>query len=287
MSIELNSTIGRFTRRKQRTGNPSTKLRVGLIIAVTLILIVVINRLSGVGGGEVDVMSKRLPLFTDGHSLGTDHLGRDLLARLSASMLWSFSVALIGAVLSLTLGTTIGVLAASSTKISRTVLTRFIDLSISFPELILAVTIIALVGRGFLPLALTLGFVSWPHLARVVFAESLGLWTREFVMAARLAGVRPFRIILSHILPGLRSTILVMFAFIFADLLVAESGLSFLGVGALLGDPSLGNMLADGRRFIFSTPILMALPCLAVVLAVSSANLIGDGLSFKARKATR
>ncbi|HEX7405585.1 MAG TPA: ABC transporter permease subunit, partial [Candidatus Nanopelagicaceae bacterium] len=124
-------------------------------------------------------------------------------------------------------------------------------------------------------------------LARVVYAQTLSLWTREFVLAARLSGVRPVRIILSHILPGIRSTLLVMFAFIFADLLVAESGLSFLGIGALLGNPSLGNMLADGRRFIFSSPLLMLLPCIAVILAVTSANLIGDGLSSRSRSASR
>lgn len=287
MTTQLNSTIGRLTRKKALPGNSSTKLRVGVSIAGSLVVLAIGNQLFGSGGGEVDVISKRLPPFSPGHLLGTDQLGRDLVARLLASMLWSFSVGLLAAVIALTIGTSVGVLAASSTKIGRIILTRYIDLSISFPELILAITIIAVVGRGFFPIALTLGFVSWPHLARVVYAESLGLWTREFVLAARISGVRRTRIITSHILPGLRSTLLVMFAFIFADLLVAESGLSFLGIGALLGDPSLGNMLADGRRFIFSSPLLLLLPCMAVILAVSSANLIGDGLSSRARRASR
>lgn len=287
MTTQLNSTIGRLTRKKAFRGSSSTKLRVGLSIAGSLVVLAIGNQLFGSGGGEVDVVSKRLPPFTAGHLLGTDQLGRDLAARLLASMLWSFSVGLLAAVISLIIGTTVGVLAASTTKVGRVILTRYIDLSISFPELILAITIIAVVGRGFFPIALTLGFVSWPHLARVVYAESLGLWTREFVLAARISGVRPKRIITSHILPGLRSTLLVMFAFIFADLLVAESGLSFLGIGALLGSPSLGNMLADGRRFIFSSPLLLLLPCMAVILAVSSANLIGDGLSSRARRASR
>ncbi|MFA5919220.1 MAG: ABC transporter permease [Candidatus Nanopelagicaceae bacterium] len=286
MTVELDSTIGRMIRRRGAYANSSTKFKVGSCIGALLVLLAAGNQLFG-SAGEVDIASKRLPPLTDGHLLGTDHLGRDLLSRLLASMGWSFSIALLAAVISLTIGTTVGVLAASSTKIGRTILTRYIDLSISFPELILAVTIIAVIGRGFLPLTLTLGFVSWPHLARVVYAQTLGLWTREFVLAAKLSGVRPMRIILSHILPGLRNTLLVMFAFIFADLLVAESGLSFLGIGALLGDPSLGNMLADGRRFIFSSSLLMLLPCIAVILAVTSANLIGDGLSSRSKNATR
>jgi peptide/nickel transport system permease protein len=110
---------------------------------------------------------------------------------------------------------------------------------------------------------------------------------RDYVRAARLAGVTPLRILLTHVLPGLRHTIMVMWAFVFADLTVAESGLSFLGIGAPLGSPSLGNMLAAGRQYLVQAPQMVFVPAAAIVLAVTAANLIGDGMAARTRARMR
>jgi peptide/nickel transport system permease protein len=158
-------------------------------------------------------------------------------------------------------------------------LTRFVDLAVSLPYLVIAMVVVAIVGRGFWPLALTLGVVSWPVFARVVYAETLSLRTRQYVLAARLAGVTGGRVILSHVLPGLRPTLLVLCAFQFADMLIAESGLSFLGLGTPLGEPTWGNLLSSSRGYLVNAPWLLLGPGAAVALAIIAASLIGDGLS--------
>jgi peptide/nickel transport system permease protein len=163
----------------------------------------------------------------------------------------------------------------------RVVLSRIIDIGISFPYLIIAVTIVTVVGRGFWPLALTLGLVCWPTIARVVYAETLTLREREFVTAARLFGIGSFTSIFTHILPALRPTIQVVTAFTFADLLIAESGLSFLGLGAPLGTPTWGNMLNDSRTYMAEAPWMLLGPVVAIIVTIFAANLLGEGLNAR------
>ncbi len=138
--------------------------------------------------------------------------------------------------------------------------------------------IIAVAGHGFWALTLVLGLVAWVSFARVVFAETMAIKKREYITAARLLGIPGWRIVSTYVLRALRPTLTVMFAFIFADLLVAEAGLSFLGLGAPLGEPSWGNMLADSQANLFDAPWMMYAPAAAVVMTVLAANLIGDGL---------
>jgi peptide/nickel transport system permease protein len=226
-----------------------------------------------------DLAHRLAPLGTAGHALGTDQLGRDLLSRVLAGFGWSLGIGLIATTISAATGTALGVLTGWSGGLVRASLNRLIDLAISFPYLVTAVAVVAIVGRGFWPLALTLGLVSWPVFARVGYAETLGLRGRGYVLAARLAGVSPPRTLLTHVLPGLAPTILVMSAFQFADLLVAESGLSFLGLGAPLSTPTWGNLLADSRGYLVDAPRLMLVPAAAIVLSVLTASLIGDGLT--------
>lgn len=223
----------------------------------------------------------------DGHLLGTDQLGRDVWARVLAGFPRSLGVALLATSIGGLIGAAVGVYAGWTNGRVQLVIARFIDVGISFPYLVIAVTIIAVVGRGLLPLALTLGLVSWPTVARVIYAETLGLRTREYVMAARLAGVAPTRILLTHIVPGLRPTFLVLCAFQFADMLVAESSLSFLGLGAPLATPTWGNMLSDSRNYLSTAPWMMLAPAGAIVLAVITANTIGDGLAARSRARAR
>jgi peptide/nickel transport system permease protein len=163
----------------------------------------------------------------------------------------------------------------------RVILSRIIDIGISFPYLIIAVTIVTVVGRGFWPLALTLGLVCWPTIARVVYAETLTLREREFVTAARLFGIGSFTSIVTHILPALRPTIQVVTAFTFAELLIAESGLSFLGLGAPLGTPTWGNMLNDSRTYMAQAPWMMLGPVVAIIVTIFAANLLGEGLNAR------
>ncbi|MEO9220500.1 MAG: ABC transporter permease [Mycobacteriaceae bacterium] len=234
-----------------------------------------------------DSGSRLLGIGQSGHLLGTDAIGRDMLRWVIAGFAWTASVSAVGACIVGLIGTLLGVLAGASDGALRAVASRIIDISLSLPYLVIAVAVMAAVGRGFWPLSITLGVVAWPIFARVVYAETRGLMQREYVRAARLLGVSRLRILLAHILPGLRNTIMVMWAFVFADLLVAESGLSFLGIGAPLGSPSLGNMLADGRQYLVQAPHMVFIPAVVIVLAVTAANLIGDGVAARSRTRMR
>lgn len=276
--------VGRYARRAGRARRPlGPLLALGLGLAVILALVAVFaTALAPADPYATDLPDRLRAPGTAGHLLGTDQLGRDLLSRVLAGFPWSLGIGLVSTVVGAATGTVIGLVAGWSTGWPRIVLTRLVDLAISFPYLVAAIAIVALVGRGFWPLALTLGLVSWPIYARVVYAETLGLRTREYVLAARLVGASSPRILLTHVLPGLRPTLQVLCAFQFADMLVAESGLSFLGLGAPLGTPTWGNMLADSRGYLVDAPWLLLAPAAAIVLAVVAANLVGDGLSARA-----
>lgn len=228
-----------------------------------------------------DLLMRLQPPSLDGAWLGTDALGQDVYSRVIAGFRWSLGIASVGTLLGGFIGLTLGISAAWNRNRLRTVLSRIIDIGISFPYLIIAVTIVSVVGRGFWPLGLTLGLVCWPTIARVVYAETLTLREREYVTAARLFGVSAIRSIFSHILPALRPTIQVIAAFTFADLLIAESGLSFLGLGAPLGTPTWGNMLNDSRTYLATAPWMMIGPALAIIITIFTANLLGEGLNAR------
>ena len=249
---------------------------VGLVIVVILTLWG--EQIAGFDPAKQDLRARLLQPFTDGHLLGTDKLGKDVFARVAAGFRWTIPVGLLATSISTAIGTAVGLVAGWNEGWIRSSLSRFMEIAISFPYLVLAVAVIGVVGRGFLALSLTLGLVAWVSVARVVFAETRKIKQREYVTAARLMGTSSLRIILTYVLRGLRPTLVVMSAFIFADLLVAEAGLSFLGLGAPLGEPSWGNMLADSRVNLFDAPWMMYGPATAVVITVLTANLIGDGL---------
>jgi peptide/nickel transport system permease protein len=235
--------------------------------------------LAGFDPGHVATADRLLPPGAGGHRLGTDQLGRDVLARTLAGFRWSLSVALSALLAGAAAGTAAGLAAGWYEGWPRAVLGRAVETAIAFPALVLALAVIAVAGHGFWALVLVLALVSWVAFARVVLAETQGIKRREHVLAARLLGLSDARLVLGPVLRALRPTLLVVSAFAFADLLVAEASLSFLGVGAPLGTPSWGSMLAESRRYAFTAPWLLYAPAAAVVLAVLTANLLGDGLA--------
>lgn len=264
------------------------QLALGVVIVGCLLLVALLGPIvSARDPMDGDIMARLRPWLTQGFVLGSDQLGRDILARIIAGFPWSLGIAASATALALAIGTTLGMLAAWSEGWLRAVLNKTVDLVIAFPALVIAVSVIAVVGRGFWPLALTLGLVSWPVIARVVYAESRGLIQRDYVLAARLVGASAPRILVGHVLPGLRPTLLVMLAFHFADMLIAESALSFLGLGAPLAAPTWGNMLSESRQYMFNAPWMLLAPGLVIVSTVVGLNLIGDGIAARARGRAR
>ncbi len=277
----------RLQRSRIRLGG-TLELWLGGVLGLSLLLLTVFSGLVQSHDPMYgDLMVRFASPGTPGHWLGTDNLGRDMWSRVVAGLAWSLSCALVATLIAAVIGTVLGLLAAENHGRLRGAIRQAVDLVLAFPGLVAAICVIAVVGQGFWPLVLTLGLLTWPVFARVVYAEALSLLERDYVLAARLVGVSRTRILLGHVLPGLRATLLVMLAFHFADMLIAESALSFLGIGAPLGDPTWGNMLAESRQFLFRAPWMLFVPAGAIILAVVTANLLGDGIAVAARKRGR
>ncbi|MFZ4070437.1 MAG: ABC transporter permease [Caulobacterales bacterium] len=225
------------------------------------------------------VLADRLaPPLSPGYLLGTDHLGRDLLSRLLTGLRWSFLVAGTATLIAFALGVALGLFAAVDRGPLGVLIRQIAALTQSLPVFVLAVAIIAVLGNGFTAVALTLGLVTWPMFARVVDAEARSILKRDYIAAAAMMQMGRLRLLVRHVLPGLLSSLSVLVAFHFADMLIAESALSFLGVGAALGQSTWGVMLSDSRAYLLTAPWLLLAPALAVVAIVISFNLVGDGL---------
>lgn len=273
--------------RLPATLKASPQLAVGAAALLGWVLLLALSGLLQTHDPQMGDLAERFsPAGTAGHLLGTDNLGRDLWSRVLSGLPWSVGVATVSCCVALLLGGTLGMCAAQYQGYPRTIINQLVDATLSFPGLVAAIIIVTVAGRGFWPLSITLGLLSWPVFARVVYAESLRLLAQDYVTAARVMAVSTPRILLGHLLPGLRPVLAVVFTFHFADMLVAESALSFLGLGAPLGIPTWGALLQESRDFLIVAPWLMAVPATAIALLVVSIHLLGDGLSAldRARK---
>jgi peptide/nickel transport system permease protein len=222
------------------------------------------------------------------HPLGTDNIGRDILAQVMAGGRVSLAVGVSAMLIAITLGTTVGVLAGYFRRLD-TPLMRITELFLALPILPLLLVIILLFRDTlraafgpslgiFLLIVFVIGITSWMQTARVVRAEVLAVKEREFVLAARSIGTRPHRIILRHILPNVLSPIMVSATLGVASAIIVESALSFLGLGFPPDFPTWGRLLFDGANFMTLTPSRVIWPGLAISLTVLSVNFIGDGL---------
>lgn len=226
----------------------------------------------------IDLEHRFLLPLSAGHLLGTDQLGRDLLARTLRGLRWSFATAASATLLAFLIGTPLGLLAGRSKSLLGKTIRQVTALAQSFPVFVLAVSLVAIVGNGFIALATILGLVTWPVFCRIVQAETSSLFRREYVLAAEMLQMSSLRLYCRHILPGLMASLSVLVPFHFADMLIAESALSFLGIGAPLGAATWGNMLQESRSYLLNAPWIMLVPAGAVVILVITANLLGDGL---------
>jgi peptide/nickel transport system permease protein len=267
---------------------PSTRhasrriVRWELWVGGTLLSVVVVLALIGpwlVANAQfIDLNHRFVPPLAQGYVLGTDQLGRDLLARVLHGLRWSFATALCATLLAFAIGTTLGLVAARGRSLLGKAVRQVTALTQSFPVFVLAVSLVAIVGNGFVAIAAILGLVTWPVFCRVVQAEAGSLFAREYVLAAQMLQMSSLRLYCRHILPGLAASLSVLVPFHFADMLIAESALSFLGIGAPLGAATWGNMLQESRSYLLNAPWIMLVPAAAVVTLVIAANLVGDGL---------
>ena len=213
------------------------------------------------------------------YPLGTDHFGRDILSMIMVGARTSISVAVVAVVIGMGLGVPLGLAAAAwrGSWLDEGIM-RGNDLIFAFPSLLIAIMITAILGPSAINAILAIGIFNIPVFARLVRGAALSLWTRDFVLSARVAGKRPLRISVEHILPNLTNLLIVQGTIQFSLGILAEAGLSYVGLGAQPPVPSWGRMLAESQTYTAFAPHLALFPGLAIVLTVLGLNLLGDGL---------
>ncbi|MDS1135488.1 ABC transporter permease [Nitratireductor indicus] len=212
------------------------------------------------------------------HPFGTDHLGRDILSMIMIGARNSIAVAIVAVGIGMGVGVPLGCWAAARGGLVDEVLMRFNDLVFAFPALLSAIMITAIFGPGAVNAIIAIGIFNVPVFARVARAGALSVWPREFILAARAAGKGKLLISVEHILPNIVALLLVQGTIQFALGILAEAGLSYLGLGAQPPMPSWGRMLFEAQTRMIVAPHLALFPGLAIVVTVLGLNLLGDGL---------
>jgi peptide/nickel transport system permease protein len=212
------------------------------------------------------------------HPLGTDHLGRDILARIIFGARIALVVGLAAVVISGVIGMIVGLVAGYFGGRLDDFLMRLADVQLAFPFILLAIAVIGVLGPSLRNIIIVIGVSSWVVYARVVRGEVLSIREREYVHAAVALGSRHWRVLLSHVLPNTFTPWLVVATLDMARVIVIESALSFLGLGVQPPTPTWGGMLADGRVYLSTAWWLATFPGLAILVTVLGINLFGDGL---------
>ena len=226
---------------------------------------------------EIDPMAMLAPPSAE-HWLGTDNLGRDIFSRLVYGARWSLGASALATLAIVLVGITVGVIAGYFGGLLDDVLMRLVDVLLAFPSLVLALAIVGTLGPSLVNVMIGMVAVWWVDYARVMRGLTVGVREREYVVAARCVGASSRRTIVRHVLPNVVPSMIVLATIELGGLMLAISGLSFLGLGAQPPTPEWGTMLNDGRGFFQRAPQLMLYPGLAITLVVVGCNLLGDGL---------
>ncbi|HEY9053567.1 MAG TPA: ABC transporter permease [Rectinemataceae bacterium] len=211
--------------------------------------------------------------------LGTDNYGRDILSRIIYGSRSALIVGIVTVGISLTLGSAMGLMAGLGSRGLDSTLMLFMDAILSFPTILLAITVVSFLGYGLVQVMLALGIISSPVFARLVRAETLSIKTEGYVEAARALGTPALKIVFKHIVPNLLGKVVVQCSVTFALSIVVEASLSYLGVGTQPPAASWGLMLKDARNYLVQAPWMAIYPGLCLALTVLAFNVIGDTLS--------
>ena len=226
-----------------------------------------------------DIQHLGAPSVESGHYFGTDELGRDLYARTIQAIGTSLLVGLIGAAMALVVGTTWGVIAGYFGGRIDSIMMRIVDILLAIPNTLVIILILVVVGRSFTALFVALGAVSWLTMSRIVRSQTLVLKSREFIEAARAGGVSEWMIIIRHILPNLIGVVIVYASLLVPEMILAESFISFLGLGISEPFTSLGALIAEGARTMgYGTLWQIGFPLFFYVTIIITMFYIGDGL---------
>lgn len=265
-----------------------TRLRRRLVIRLGVVLIIVLCVLIGplltpFNPREQNILERLQPAGTRVEDqgvafLGTDQLGRDIFSRILSGGRISLLISVSGVALALSIGVTLGLIAGYGGKLFDAVTMRIVDIQLGFPGLLLAIVLAAALGAGLVNVILALGIARWTTYARVVRGTVLTIKNDEYVQAARVIGGTHMRIIARHILPNTLSSIIVIATLHLGQMILAESALSFIGLGVQPPTPSWGAMIDEGREYITSAWWLITFPGLAITVTVLAVGLLGDAV---------
>lgn len=226
----------------------------------------------------IDILHRFQPSFSGAHVLGTDELGRDVLARLLMGGRISLAVAIFAMAVSMTIGTVVGTIAGYYGGWTGTVLMRFVDSVLCFPTIFLLLALAALISPGVVSTTLLISATAWMNVARIVEGQIRSLRERDFAVAAVAMGASDMRIMFRELVPNAIAPIVVVATFNVAKAILLESYISYLGYGIQPPEASWGNMLNNAQIYMTSAPWLAIIPGLAITLTVTSFNFVGDGL---------
>jgi peptide/nickel transport system permease protein len=255
----------------------------GLVVIAVVLVALLAPVLAPHSMASFDLIHRLTPPAWDAggswtHPLGTDPLGRDVLSRIIYGARTSLTIAGAAVLLAAGLGILLGLVSGYAGSWVDALIMRVADIQLSFPYLLLAIAVMALLKPSLANLIIVLVLRSWVVYARLIRVVTLSAREREFVTAARALGGGGARIVLRHIAPNVVGPSIVVSSFQLAELIIVESSLSFLGLGVQPPTPSWGGMVSDGREYVSSAWWLSAFPGLAIVLTVLGANLFGDAL---------
>lgn len=250
----------------------------GALIVLFFILVAVFAPLLAPAGIDEQSLKDRLQSPSQEHVLGTDDFGRDILSRIIYGSRITLFVGVFAVLGSIAVGSLLGILAGYYGRWIDIIISRFFDILLAFPSILLAIAIVAILGPSLINALIAVSIVNIPNFGRIIRSKVLSVKEEDYTMTAKSIGMSNARILFSHILPNSISPIIIQGTLAIATAIIEAAALGFLGLGAAPGDPEWGKMLSDSKQYMTSAPWTMIFPGLAIMLSVLGFNLVGDGL---------
>lgn len=268
-------------RAAKRSGRrwSNSRLVLGLLLVIPLLLIGFIGPLLNLGDPlATDPLNSLTPLGVNGHLLGTDQNGRDLMIRMIVGLRTSLIVTILSVAIGGSVGTACGLMAGFYRGWVEQVIMRIVDVFLVFPAILVAIAVISFIGGSLINLILVISLLTAPVFARIIHATTLVEMQRDFVEAARAVGDTNRRIMVTHIFPNVTTPLFIELALMLGRVVLIEASLSFLGLGVPPPEPTLGNMVSTARGYMFNAPLMLVWPSILLAALVMGFNLAVDGL---------
>ena len=251
---------------------------IGAGIVLFFIVLAVFGPMIAPQGINEQELTKRLLAPSSQHWFGTDDFGRDIFSRVVHGARISLWVGFFAVILSVIVGSVLGIVAGYYGKWIDTIISRIFDIMLAFPSILLAIAVVAVLGPSLQNALIAIAIINVPNFGRLIRSKVLSVKEEEYIVAAKAIGMRDIRILFSHILPNSVTPVIVQGTLAIATAIIEAAALGFLGLGAQAPAPEWGKMLADARIYLLNAPWTMIFPGLAIMLTVLGFNLMGDGL---------